>query len=440
MSLPSGTAARQHRGARSATAIPTWRTLGVLFPTTAAMYAVYQGIQQVLLPAQVEQIDAANKISNLAWLTLVSSITAAVALPVGGALSDRTRSRWGRRAPWLVATAAISAVLLALMGSANGIVLLGLVYAALWFFMNYYQAVLTAVMPDRFPEDKRGTASSVIGIGLPVGIVVGVNLVAHTARVQGYLLLALLLVVCTALFVTVARDRSSLRPMPDVEDAPPAAPDPAAATMSRGARRRRAVADFFAGFRSRDFTLAFTGRALLFLAFFTVSGYTYYLLQDRIGVENLPGGSTAVAVSIISTVTNVAMVLSVLTAGWISDRIGRRKPFVIACSIGLGLSMLVPVVLTSWTGMLVYSALTGLFFGTYMTVDLALMSLVLPSSEDAGRDMGVLAVATSGPQILSSFIGAGIITLLGGYTGLFVFGAVLAVLGGLVMIPIKSVR
>lgn len=210
--------------------------------------------------------------------------------------------------------------------------------------------------------------------------------------------------------------------------------------MSRTVRRRRAFLRFFAGFRSHDFRLAFAGRAMLFLAYFTVSGYTYYLLQDRIGTAHLPGGSTAVAVSVISSVTNVAMVVSVLTAGWISDRIGRRKPFVITCSIGMGLSMLVPVVLNSWTGMLVYAACTGLFFGTYMTVDLALMSLVLPSHEDAGRDLGVLAVATSGPQILSSFIGAGIITLLGGYTGLFVFGAALAVLGGLVMIPIRSVR
>ena len=90
--------------------------------------------------------------------------------------------------------------------------------------------------------------------------------------------------------------------------------------------------------------------------------------------------------------------------------------------------------------MLILGVLNGLAFGLYMSVDAALITLVLPKAEDNARDMGILNIANAGPQIAAPFIAAMIITLLGGYTTLFIWGGVFAVLGALAIIPIKSVK
>ena len=84
--------------------------------------------------------------------------------------------------------------------------------------------------------------------------------------------------------------------------------------------------------------------------------------------------------------------------------------------------------------------LVGVFIGTYFAVDLALMSLVLPNKLQEGRDLGILNVAVGLPTILSGLIAGAIITFLGGYASLYVFGAICAVVSGVVVLFIRKVR
>ncbi|MBC7724230.1 MAG: hypothetical protein H7146_05710, partial [Burkholderiaceae bacterium] len=81
--------------------------------------------------------------------------------------------------------------------------------------------------------------------------------------------------------------------------------------------------------------------------------------------------------------------------------------------------------------MLVYAILSGIFIGTYFSVDLAVMSLVLPNKEQEGRDMGILAVATGPPQIGSALIAGTLITFLGGCAALYIVGATADLIVGL---------
>jgi MFS family permease len=376
---------------------------------------------------QVESIDPSQKISNLAFLTVLSSITAVLGLLAGGALSDRTRGAWGRRTPWLVVTASTSAVLLGLMGMSVTVAGMALVYSAVWFLTNFYQGALTAVLPDRVPEVKRGMASSVFALGGPLGILVGVNLTARVPLETGYLCLACLLVVTTAAFVALVPEG---RVYADVRGASPAG--------SYNAKLRTTLR-FFAGFKSADFTYAFCGRALIFFAFFTITGYQLYLLQDYIGSRNLPHNNPQLAISILSTIQTIAWIAAVSVAGWIADRLDRRKLFVGISSIGMAVAMLVPMMSATWTAMLVFQVLLGICFGTYWAVDLALMSLVLPDKKSNGRDMAILAVATAGPQILSPVIAGTLISLFG-YEALFLFGVITSLLGGIIVFLVKAVR
>lgn len=400
------------------------RLLTFLLPATTAMYAVYQGIQQILLPAQVEALDPASKVGNLALLTTLAAIASMVALPIGGAVSDRTRSRWGRRSPWILVMAVISAALMVAMGLSSGLLLLAVAYMVLWFTANFYQGAISAILPDRIPIARRGLASSVIGVGTPLGILVGVNLASRVSQFWGYTILGFALIGTSVLLVLGAREPSS-------------------ANLHRTRSHHRfgeALRGFFHAFRSRDFSLAFASRFGLFLAYFTVSGYLFYTMQDYVGAQHVPGGNVPVAVSTLSTISTVTWVVVASLAGWLADRLDRRKLFVGISSVGLGASMLVPILSPTWTGMILYSVLSGAFVGTYFAVDLAVMSLVLPDKENEGRDFGLLAVATGLPQILSSVLAAGLITWLGGYAALYAFGALSAAVGGIVIMRVRSVR
>ncbi|MGB2566939.1 MFS transporter [Micromonospora citrea] len=401
------------------------RLLALLLPAMAAMYALFNGISAVILPAQVEAVDPASKVGNLALLTTLAAVASMVAIPAGGAISDRTRSRYGRRTPWIAAAAVVSAVACVLMGLADSLPGLIATTVVLWFAANFYSGAITAILPDRVPQDRRGLASAVIGLGTPVGIVFGVQVASRVGQLTAYAVIAAVLLVTTALLLLGAPEVSA-RDLP-------------VAVRNRGSLGE-SFRSFFAAFATRDFRLAFVSRFMLFTSYFVVSGYAFYTLQDYIGTGNVPDGDVAAAVSTMLTLSIVVWVVVASLAGWIADKVDRRKLFVGVSALGVAASMMIPLAVPTWTGMLVYSACLGASIGTYFAIDLAVMSLVLPDADSEGRDLGILQVATGLPQLLAGALASAVITWFGGYSGLFVFGALSAVVSGLLMLRIRSIR
>ncbi|WP_060906182.1 MFS transporter [Streptomyces scabiei] len=401
------------------------RLLAFVFPGTTAMYALFNAIGVILLPAQVARLAPDSKVGVLALVTTLAAVASMIALPTGGALSDRTRSRFGRRAPWLMVMACASAPLTIAMGLSNSLVVIAILLTVLWFTMNFYGGAISAILPDRVPVARRGVASAVIGLGTPVGILFGVNLASRVSQVWAYTALALVLLVTTLALVAGAREPSSL----DLVTERP---------KDRG-NATAAVRAFFRAFTHRDFALAFASRFGLFLSYFTVSGYLFFTVQDYVGANNVPGGNVAVAVSTLSTVSFGTWIAVATLCGWLADKLDRRKLFIAISALGLGLSQVIPIVSHSWAAMLAYSAVSGASLGTYFAVDLAVMSLVLPDKENEGRDFAILNVATGLPQLAAPAI-AGSLIGLGGYGSLFLVSGACALVAGALAMCIRSIR
>ena len=406
-------------------AVSLARLLCFVVPPTAALVAGFNGIQQVLVPGQVAAMDPANKVTTLAILTTFAAITSMIGIPLGGSLSDRTRSRFGKRTPWIVGLSIVSAALMLAMGLSSNLVMFGIAYALLWLTANMNQGALAAILPDRVPESRRGLASAVLGLGPPIGALVGVNIASHVGPLPSYIVLAIGLVVTSVALVFGAREASSLMPVMNIEPSK---------------ESRSGLSGYFEAFRERDFTFAFISRFMLFMSYFTVSGYLFYTLSDYIGIKNVPDGNVPVAVSTLVTISVGVWVLIATFCGWLADKLDRRKLFVGISAVGLAATMVVPIISPTWMGMVVYSVLSGAFIGTYFAVDLAVMSLVLPRQDTVGRDLGILTVATGLPQIMSSVVAGGLITYAGGYPALYLFGGFCALLAGVVIFLIKKVR
>jgi MFS family permease len=256
---------------------------------------------------------------------------------------------------------------------------------------------------------------------VPVGLFAGINMAAFAPTPSiGYVLLTVPFFVATIALILIEPEKSSLHWEKDQVDGKGSAPT-----------------SFFSAFSDRDFSLTFGSRLLLFLAYYTISGYLFYVVQDYVGVSRLPSRSAGAAVSLVMSLITVGWLLITPLTGFISKRIGRTAAVVAMTSIAIGIVMLVPAFSNSWAAMLIFGLGLGLTFGIYFAMDIKLAAMVLSSKKSAGRDLGFLVVAGSGPTVLAPGIAATIITYTS-FPALFAFGGVMAIAGGLCALFIRN--
>jgi MFS family permease len=375
-----------------------------------------------LVPNIVAHLDPTHKIEILGLVGAAAAVGAVITQPIWGLLSDRTRSRFGRRVPWILAGVAGLVLVLVGFAASNSIVLITILATLLAVFYSMIGGPLSAIIPDRAPVARRGVFAALGSLGVFVGGLIGVIIASQFVSKLpiGFLVLAVIALVSIP-FAFKLRD-SKLDEI----------------TPSTRVSWTETLKGFFVNPRENpDFFWAFIARLVLIIGFWSVSSFQLYILDDYIGL----GLKKANAVfPIVTAVLAITIIIALVPTGIISDRIGRRKPFVIVASIIVGAGALVPIFLPTVTGAIVSIGIIGLGVGTYLAVDQALMTQVLPNaSTSAGKDLGILNIAQAGGQVISPLL-ASLVIGLGGYPTLYIFAAVAALLAGLAVIPIKSVR
>jgi MFS family permease len=389
------------------------RWIGALSLATFGMSIAVLTPIQVLLPLQIEAIDPAAKVGNLGWITTVAAVVSIIVCPIAGALSDRTTSRFGRRRPWVLASALVCAGALVTLGAQHTIIGVALAWMLVQAATNTLYAALSATVPDRVPVPQRGLVSAFVGLPLPLSLVVGAFLVSTvvTGQFGGYLLLAVLLPLLVLPFVLDPSDR----PHPVVAASQPL----------------RAWVDV----RHHDLGWAFACRFAIQLANAVGTLYLLYYLRD---VAHRPDPAKSVFLLIV--VYTVGVLLTSVVGGRWSDRSGRRKPFVVVSSVVVAAAMTTLALARTWPMAILAAALMGIGYGSYLAVDNALITQVLPAAADRARDLGIVNTANTAPQALAPAVAATVLGHLGGYTPLYLLAAVSALLGALFIVPVRGVR
>lgn len=377
-------------------------------------------ISQILLPTQVAALDAANKFSNLSIAVAIGVLAAVITNPIAGALSDRTTSRLGRRRPWFIVGTLLSMAALALMANASSFIALVLCWAIFHVAANAILAALSAVVPDQVPVRQRATVSAFVSLSLPLGAVIGallVTRVVNSTQLSYFVFIGILFVVMV-LLVLLVHDK----PLP------------------KGAVPRFNLGAFLASFwvnplKYPDFGWAWLTRFLVYLGYFISLGYLLYFLQDAVHYQKAAQGVTTFQIILTGTLL-IASVIS----GILSDKLQRRKIFVVGASLVIVLAFLILAFFQTWPAVELAAAVLGIGFGAYLGVDIALITQVLPSASARGKDLGVINIANALPQVVGSAVAALVINSFHSYTLLFVFAAILASLGAVLIQRIKSVR
>jgi MFS family permease len=375
-------------------------TLSLYWFATNAHWAA---ILITLLPLQAEAMGGAEfKGTTLGKILLAGALVSMIAAPLFGAWSDRVRTRWGRRIPFLLIGTAgnvIGLIALAFIPSEPGALPL-YIAAFIWIelFSNVATAPYSALIPDVVPREQRGSASGWLGLMLMLGSFVGgvTGLVLpFIGGVRGaYLILAAIMVLGTLATVLTVK-----------EPEPPALPPFRWDTFLRG---------LVSPFKSRDFAWVFWTRLLMTLGIFTVQEFLQFYMKDVIagGAEMFPytffglslADNAPAATSFFILALLIGAIVSSIVAGKLSDRYG-RKPMVYISGALQALVVAVLIFSHNFELAVLMGIIFGLGFGAYQAVDWALASDVLPSEEDYAKDMGVWHVAFTLPQVLATPIG-----------------------------------
>ncbi|GIF00760.1 MFS transporter [Paractinoplanes rishiriensis] len=398
--------------------VPVRRSwIGLLFAANLGLWMAFFTPIQVLLPEQVAALAGSHK---EAWLGVVTGIGALVAIivnPLAGAFSDRTRLRlfgrtYGRRHCWTVGGGILAVISLVALADAPNLLWVTLGWAGAQLGLNIMLATLTAAVPDRVPVSQRGLVSGWIGMPQALGLVLGAILVTAvvTETGPGYLLMTLGLVVLVAPFVMITPDD----PLAEVP-----------VTRTRWKLNLREHPDFAWAFGTRF--LVQLGNALGTL-------YLLYFLSDAV---KLPKPDEGLLIMIL--LYTAGMISTAMLGGWLSDRLGRRKIFVIWSGVLIAIAALLLGIWPTWPVAQVAAVLFGAGYGVYLAVDTALITQVLPAATDRAKDLGVINIASAAPQVLGPALAAPIVTHLGGYPALFGLTALVTLLGAVAVVKIRSV-
>lgn len=380
------------------------------------------------LAVRVNTLDPAGKGASLGIILGLGALFALLANPIFGQLSDRTRSRFGRRKPWLLGGAVIGTLAQIVIAYATSLVMIGVVWCIIQIAYNAMLAALVATVPDQVPERQRGLVSALSGMSVYVALLIGSAILSLTGTTSNamFLLPAGIGFLAIVVFVAVLKDRPTSH-----------APVQSAPLLTE------LLGSFWVNpAKHPDFGYAWLSRFLVFFGFAALTSYQVYYLMDHLRVPEAFIGQTMFLSTLITT---AGVVGSSFLAGFLSDLTGRRKIFVLLAAVTYAAGILVIVFADGLTPFYVGIAISSVGFGVYMAVDQALVVDVLPDREThAAKNIGVLNIANAVPQSIAPAV-APLLLAIGSAGGqnyglLYAAAALSAFLGALAIAPVRGVR
>ncbi|BCW58614.1 MFS transporter [Arthrobacter sp. StoSoilB20] len=406
--------------------LPTRRSAGFIglysLATLGLWLAVYApGL--VTVSVRVREIRPDDAIAVYGSITALAALFALFGNPFFGRLSDRSRSRFGRRRPFFIGGMAAGTLAVTVIGISDSVPVIMASWCAAQLAYNAAIAALTAVIADYVPQDQRGRVAGISGV-CNYGAMAGAAYVAawfSTSTLLMFLAPAVIGLVLVAVFLPFLREPRNTSPH-----------------VSFGVR------EFLSTFwvnprRHPDFAWAWVSRFFIVLAWMTLLTYQSFLLISRFGFTNT---TVAPAVATASVVLVAGILIGSAGGGYLSDKTGRRKIFIAVATVIAAIGFPVIAFSTDLASFHVGVAVVGLGIGVHMAVDLALVTDVLPNSEEAGKDLGVFNIANALPQSVAPAFAAILFTLLGteNYTALYLWAAGFALAGAVAVRFVRGSR
>lgn len=366
----------------------------------------------------------------LGYVTGVGALVVVLLGPLVGILSDRTRSRLGRRRPWIIGLTVAGLIGLLVVSVAPNVPVALLGWGLTQFGFGIGLLQVTSSMGDRLPESQRGKVGGLTGVATMVASIAGVALASIFASsdVLIFLVPGLFGAFFILLFAVVIKE-------PDQRQA--AAPE------------KVTTGSVLAGYgynvkRYKDFSWNWLGRFLFNFGVTLSSTFTTFFFASKLGLPVTEIGALVAAAGLVGIVATVG---GAAVSGFLSDRLKRRKIFILAAGILFSIGAVIAASAPDLVLLLVGMAVLQFGLGIFSAVDQALFLDVLPEQDtQAGRFVAINQFSTSMPQFAAPLIAPAFLLLGAGsgtnnYGLLYLIAAGFALVGGLViLLRVKSVR
>ncbi|MFD4407787.1 MFS transporter [Nocardia sp. NPDC058499] len=366
----------------------------------------------------------------LGYITGSGALVVMLTAPLFGVLSDRTRTRFGRRRPWMGAGTVLGGVSLVVMALAPNALVLGAGWILAQLGWGQVLQNLLTSMADKLSEAQRGKVAGLVGFVTQIAPVVGVALAGSFSGdpLLLFLLPGIFGVVCVALFVLFTREEDTREARFD---------------------DKLSLASLFSKYlynprKYVDFSWVWLGRFFFYFGLTLNTTFTAFFFASRLGI---PVADVAPIMATLSLVGVLATTVGALGGGFLSDRLRRRRIFVLLASLLFAAGTIVMALSTDVPVLVVGSLIVSTGIGMFSAVDQALVLDVLPEKESgAGRFMGIIGFATSIPQSVAPFVAPAVLAIGAAsvgdrnYTLLYLVAGVFTVVGGLVVLRVRAVR
>ncbi|MBY9077674.1 MFS transporter [Paenibacillus sp. CGMCC 1.18879] len=408
-------------------AIPLKRLLPGLIIGPASWLGPYIAASSLFLPALITHLDADKKIEIVALFSAVGMIVAAISNMVAGYLSDRTKSRFGKRTPWLVFGAFVFMLAMIFASMTTTIPLLLISWMLGQVALNFIVAPMVAWI-DLAPEEGKGSASSAYGgLGMALGNN-GFTIIAAVFLGQyrlGFIIFGIITFIGTLIAAFIVREPSNLDEKLEVSTS----------TKKRAFSIKGALALFPKWSIGRDYYLALIGKLSQGIGNFAITGYLLFIMTDFLNKDTSNTQQSIQLINIIMLIFGIAMGF---IAGPVSDKFKILKLPVGLSTIALGIGALSIFFIRNDTGIIIYAFMAGLGMGIWNSLDNLLNLRVIPDKEQVGFFLGIYNLGNTITQAIAPVIAAFMISAIG-FSSIFIVSFVLSIIGGISILSIKSV-
>jgi Na+/melibiose symporter-like transporter len=399
--------------------------IGCGFFASSIAWSVYNTfvppmLETVFVPQLIAKLGLSAGILTTVtgFIMTIDNIFGVIFQPLFGTLSDKTRTKIGRRMPYVTIGLPICAVLFALIPIMPSLGTFMFVLIIFNFIMSTWRAPVVALMPDLTPSPLRSHANGIInlmgGVGSILAFALGGLLSNMWAPAPFFFSGAVMLLALVLLRINVKEP-----------------PGEAAIEAKEEGEEDKSIGELPAGERkARARSLIF----LLLAVFFWFNGYNAVETLFSLYATQSLGVSVGTAAMMLAFFSVTFIAVSI-PAGLLANRIGRRKAILIGLA---GVTLIFPaLILVRNANMVRAMLLIGGAFWAFVNINSLPMVLQLCAHRDIGKYTGYYYFFSFSASISAPILAGLLRDIVKDYGSVFIYAGVAFFIALLCMLIVR---
>lgn len=366
------------------------------------------------------------------WMALDNMI-GIIIIPVMGSVSDNTRTKYGRRMPYIMFGVPISAIFFVLIATINPATDPFWLLLLYMFFFNVAMACFRgqtiALMPDFTKPINRSKGYAIFNLMAGAGTIVAFILnfiLVPISLVLAFLAIAILMVVCLIIMMLTVKEKDAYVYQQVLEAEK--------ATGEKTKREEGPLKGLVESFRyiakseDKSALAILFGIFLWFCAYYALTSLFPVYAVDVLGLERGPAGTMLIFMSL-------TFIIMAIPAGILATKVGR----IILIKIGLilfAVGMIIGFIFQTPTMIIIGFIIAGIGFAFVNTLAVVVLWELVPTEKRTGTFTGIYFLAIFLGAIIGPVI-VGFLTDIFGNVTLLLFTSIFVIAGLVCMFFVK---